>query len=209
MGFLSSYMSVRSQVRSSVEDLLPLLPRYQVLVMGHSFGGAFAVHAAADLQVHSSTDPVLSQPVALYTLGAPRVGDRNLAQWTAQVLASGPHYRITHGRDPVPRMPSVALGFLHAPADVFYRTIDNSSMTVCDDSSTSESNECSNSMLDASTADHFKYLGEDTGCSCDGCQSYRLEFVENQATTPKWLYARLAWDHLKSSTGMLNTTAVV
>ncbi|KAG5469423.1 hypothetical protein LSCM1_02647 [Leishmania martiniquensis] len=207
-GFLASYLSVRSQVKAAVTTLLSRHPGYQVLAAGHSLGGALAVHAAVDLQVLLDSMAGPTAPVALYTLGAPRVGNPSFAKWTAQILARGPHYRLTHCRDPVPHMPPMSFGFLHAPSEVFYRTRSNSSMRMCNDSPVKESSKCSNSMFAVSFTDHLKYFGEDADCSCRNCRSAALKSVEVEPKLPKWLYARLAWEQMKMSTGILNATTL-
>ncbi|KAI5686993.1 Lipase [Leishmania braziliensis] len=206
LGFYASYLSLQSQVRAAVSELVTKFPDYQVLVTGHSLGGALAVHAAVDLQEQFNSMWKPGKPVALYTLGAPRVGNPTFARWTAQILARGPHYRITHCRDPVPHLPPMSFGFLHAPTEVFYRTRANDSMVICNDSSVAESRKCSNNMLPISIMDHLRYFGESTGCSCDTCAGSRS--IESQATMPKWLYARLIWEHLKSGGGMWSTATL-
>ncbi|KAK7197888.1 lipase [Novymonas esmeraldas] len=203
-GFFSTYLSVRPQVNMAVMRLIGLLPGYQVLVTGHSLGGAMAMLAAVDLQEQFNKMWAPQQPVVLYTFGAPRVGNPAFAKWAAGLLAKGPHYRVTHARDPVPHLPPMSFGFLHTPTEVFYRTTDNSSMRVCADSATAESEDCSNDLWAVGISDHLTYLGEDTGCSCSTCPSARMANLngEAEATMPAHLYARLTWEYSKSRVGL-------
>ncbi len=70
---------------------------------GHSLGGALAVLAAAH-----------RPPRALYTFGAPKVGD----QFFCRALQAVPHYRLVNGHDIVPSLPPdySGLGFIHSVA---------------------------------------------------------------------------------------------
>lgn len=95
-----------------------------VIACGHSLGGAVALLAAA----------ILHLP-AVYSFGAPRVGDavfaRAMADWrdgaesiaqTCPDLAAGvpTHFRFTRAADIVPHLPLLGLGFRHdAPAQYF------------------------------------------------------------------------------------------
>ncbi|KAG5495117.1 hypothetical protein JKF63_02170 [Porcisia hertigi] len=215
-GFYAMYLSVRPKVMRLVLGLLAQYPGYEVLVTGHSLGGALAVLAAVDLQGHSLGGALAvlaavdlqdqlngmsqsTKPVALYTFGAPRVGDKHFAAWTAKILAKGPHYRITHARDPVPHLPPKGFGFLHAPTEVFFRTSESSSMLICDDSSTAESRRCSNKLLSWVVDDHLKYLNENTGCPEE--TSPKKRSTESAPPMPKHLYARLMWEYLKNGIG--------
>lgn len=50
----------------------------------------------------------------LYTLGSPRVGNREFVHWFDH-NRKGVHYRITNNKDPVPHMPMTETGFKHIP----------------------------------------------------------------------------------------------
>ncbi|KAK7199500.1 lipase [Novymonas esmeraldas] len=192
-GFYSTYNSVRPQMLRSATRLIASFPTYQVLVTGHSLGGALSVLAAVDLQRHLNSLTTSPKPLALYTFGAPRVGNPDFTRWADQLLANGPHYRLTHARDPVPHLPFMRFGYLHAPTEVFYRTADNSSMRVCVDSATAESNDCANSLFAWNTGDHLKYLGEPTGCT-----AALTAAAERDAQLPMHMYVELTLEHLNT-----------
>jgi len=61
--------------------------KYPIFFTGHSLGGALATLAAAKREA-----------VALYTFGAPRVGNAAFAEVVADVV----HHRLVYGSDPVP-----------------------------------------------------------------------------------------------------------
>lgn len=73
----------------------------QVIVTGHSLGGAVATIIAAHLQDRHF-------PVHLVTFGSPRPGG---AKFRDRLRV--PHHRFVHGMDVVPHMPLAAFGFRH------------------------------------------------------------------------------------------------
>lgn len=73
----------------------------QLILSGHSLGGAVATSIAAALQDHL---PQLD----LVTFGSPRPGGRRFRD-----RLRVPHLRFVHGDDLVPHLPSAALGFRH------------------------------------------------------------------------------------------------
>ncbi|KAK7201289.1 lipase [Novymonas esmeraldas] len=188
-----SYRSVRTRVTASLLRIMALQPEYQLIITGHSFGGALAVLAAVDLHTRYGNLLEHMKPMAIYTFGAPRVGNPDFTRWADQLLANGPHYRLTHARDPVPHLPPMRFGYLHAPTEVFYRTADNSSMRVCVDSATAESKDCSNSLWAVSISDHLKYLGEPTGCT-----AALTAAAERDAQLPVHMYVELTLEHLNT-----------
>ena len=81
--------------------------RQRVWVTGHSLGGALAVLLAAtmresDLPVHG-----------LYTIGAPRVGDKRFAERLDRELDGAAHWRVVNEGDLVPHVPLESF-FSHA-----------------------------------------------------------------------------------------------
>jgi hypothetical protein len=56
---------------------------------------------------------------AVYTFGAPRVGDYNLATCMAQKV---PLVRVTHLKDIVPHLPYRTFGFRHAVREAYEST---------------------------------------------------------------------------------------
>jgi triacylglycerol lipase len=73
----------------------------QLIITGHSLGGAVATIIASHLQVHH---PALQ----LVTFGSPRPGG-----WRFKQRLRVPHQRFVHGLDLVPHMPLAAFGFRH------------------------------------------------------------------------------------------------
>ncbi|KAG5481967.1 hypothetical protein LSCM1_05683 [Leishmania martiniquensis] len=166
LDFSHAFASLRDKTRSALLQLIRANPTYEVLVTGHSLGGALAVLAAADLQVQLNNlgGSPRYKPVSLYTFGAPRVGNSAFSRWVDALLAKGAKYRITHGRDPVVRIPSLWFGYMHTTSEVFYRTRSNDSVVMCMDSPGLEDSECSIDMVSGWTEDHMNYLGDTVKC---------------------------------------------
>ncbi|PKS05356.1 hypothetical protein jhhlp_008730 [Lomentospora prolificans] len=104
-GFKGAWDEISSAVVSAVNSGLSSNPSYKVVVTGHSLGGAVGTIAGAHLR------NALSKPVDIYTYGSPRVGNAVFASYVSG--QSGSHYRVTHGSDPVPRLPPAEFGFYH------------------------------------------------------------------------------------------------
>ncbi|KAG5471959.1 hypothetical protein CUR178_02636 [Leishmania enriettii] len=166
-GFLDAYNSLRQQTRDVVLQLIQENPTYEVLVTGYSLGAAIAVLAAVDLQVrlNSLEGSSALKPVSLYTFGGPRVGNSAFAKWVDALLSKGAKYRITHGLDPVVRVPALFWGYSHSTTEVFYRTDSNDSAVVCNDSPGWEDWKCSLRMLSLWVPDHMRYLGDTVFCT--------------------------------------------
>ncbi|KAK7202291.1 lipase [Novymonas esmeraldas] len=190
-GFYHTFLSLMPQVQVTVAKLIDAHPGYRVLVTGHSLGGALAMLAAVHIQDWFNNLTIPQKAVRLYSFGAPRVGNTDFTMWASVLLSEGPHYRITHRRDPVPHLPPSFFGFLHEPTEVFYSTDDNSSVHVCQDNATSEWKGCSNSVWAVSIGDHLKYLSEPTGCTAASTW-----VDEREAELPDELYLQLTLDYL-------------
>ena len=68
-----------------------------------------------------------------------------------------PHFRVTHGRDPIVHAPSAAAGFSHVGREVFFNKA-SSSYTMC---GRGEDPACSLSVVLATGLDdHMSYMGE-------------------------------------------------
>ena len=108
-GFMTAYWAVRDRVQRVMEQYTDA----EVVVTGHSLGGALATIASLDVQYNITQD---KQPLSVYTYGAPRVGnDALIASFQRRV----PHcYRYVYGRDLVPQVPRWWQGYRHVPHQV-------------------------------------------------------------------------------------------
>lgn len=96
-GFYRAQMSVNNVVISAVRDLLATFPTYQVIVTGHSLGGALATLQAV------SIIQTLNIQARLFTFGAPREFNNQAASSVSSYIAD--INRVTHFADPVPHLP--------------------------------------------------------------------------------------------------------
>ena len=115
-GFNLAWKEVRANVIDDLVAARTAHPDYELVITGHSLGGALASLAAADLRSEG-------YPSALYTYGSPRVGND---AWTDFVTAQpGGNFRVTHGSDPVPRVAPVLLAFRHISPEYFIKDMEN------------------------------------------------------------------------------------
>ncbi|CAN8095158.1 unnamed protein product [Discula destructiva] len=162
-GFYESWQQIKSYAQEFVQGAYALHPDYKLTLTGHSLGAAVATVAAVDFRVNG-------YPCDVYTVGSPRVGNLEFAEFvTAQ---TGAEYRATHYDDPVPRLPPIVLGFYHTspeywleagPATNIDYTIDE--IAICTGYANTTCN-AGTSGLDANAHEYyFQYLSCDTGVS--------------------------------------------
>lgn len=162
-GMYSLYASMRSEVRSVLDDMALKHGTSRLLITGHSLGGALATLTAFDL-LNTESPYVVSD---LITFGSPRVGNMRFAEYFDMYdlrIA-----RVTHNYDMVPHVPETFMGYAHVRGEVWYNE-DATEYTVCSDLGGEDPN-CSNScapMSCTSVSDHLMYLnvsmGSDGAC---------------------------------------------
>ncbi|CUG86636.1 lipase 3, putative [Bodo saltans] len=190
-GFFQVYQELAAAVLRDVSELLIAHPSAEVLVTGHSLGAAIAMHAGVDIArkisgAHSKT--------YVYNFGEPRLGNPAFAAWSAAVLPAGKQYRLTHATDPVPHLPPMDFGFLHARHELWYNNNGNTSFIHCNDTLTSEDPNCSDSIIPLGFGDHTVYLGICTGCHC---ADFDQEFYNKmQIVMPRTKSDRVGVKHL-------------
>ncbi|KAJ2057608.1 hypothetical protein GGI17_005543 [Coemansia sp. S146] len=160
-GFLLAYMSARQTVQTAVQALMLDLPGYSLTFVGHSLGAAQTVLALADYCQQAECDGV-----GLVTFGAPRIGNRQFAQYVNSLLGENMLWRVVHDSDIVPHLPQSLLLFpsqyVHSDREIWVKA--DKSITVCERSSEDRAEEdalCSASkhMWQWSMQDHMEYPG--------------------------------------------------
>jgi len=146
-GFNKAFQAGRAFVMSKVSDLIKKHPDYEIVVTGHSLGGAIATLAAGFL---SKEYPNIT--VRLITYCQPRVGDINFARALYKMpKLSGVRY--IHYNDPVPHAPfQLAFKFVHYGTEYWSPKPDSMNILKCSPVNDAESEICSNAIyLDLTT----------------------------------------------------------
>lgn len=114
-GFMTSWRNTRCTIVPHVEKALKENPDYELVLVGHSLGGAVAALAALEFQARGWTPQVT-------TFGEPRIGNMALNHFIDErfkLNTTGPeeslYRRVTHANDPVPLLPLEEWGYrMHA-----------------------------------------------------------------------------------------------
>lgn len=134
-------------------------PDYQVVITGHSLGGAIAVLAAAETRKAGIN-------AALYTYGQPRVGDEGLDKWMEDNAGAG-NFRVTHRDDPVANVPSLWTGYTHISPEYWFQsdspTPQVGDFTVIEGDMSTAGNGGTN-VLNLDIGAHLNYFGNIAGC---------------------------------------------
>ncbi|KAJ9060186.1 hypothetical protein DSO57_1020346 [Entomophthora muscae] len=101
----------------------PAYKDYDVVVTGHSLGGAVA--QLASIQVHQDLD-IEWERIKIVTFGQPRVGNIIFARWFNQKPVT--FTRVVHENDLVPHVPPLFTGYIHTHLE---RYIENNSSKIC------------------------------------------------------------------------------
>jgi predicted lipase len=168
-GFLNVYSSISEAVLNGTSLLVAkyLFRRPQLLVTGHSLGGAASILCSVDASLRFGSQ--LSD-IVVYTYGEPRVGNPAWTQWvTESILQGSRQFRLTHKADPVPRLPPLEFGFLHVPHELWYNNdAAGDNYRNCTDTAFEEDYSCDDSQIAFAVQDHLLYLGVHAGCNMNG-----------------------------------------
>ncbi|KAJ5618961.1 hypothetical protein N7510_002945 [Penicillium lagena] len=95
-GFWEASLGAFDIINPALKAAKTKYPSFELIVTGHSLGGALATLEAAHLKAEG-------HHLDMYTFGAPSVGNKALAEFiTSQ--GSGQKYRVTHTDDEVPKV---------------------------------------------------------------------------------------------------------
>lgn len=157
-GFYNAWKEVASKVTAAVKSAKATYPSYSIGVTGHSLGGAVATLGAAYLRKAGYT-------ADLYTFGSPRVGNKAFAAFTTS--QSGEEYRVTHDKDPVPRLPPIVFNYRHTSPEWWIKVGDPtvSQVKICTGYA---SIGCNAGTLGLEIDDHLTYFNEIAACSPGG-----------------------------------------
>eukprot|EP00924_Labyrinthula_sp_SR-Ha-C_P015664 augustus_masked-scaffold_4-processed-gene-6.54-mRNA-1 protein AED:0.31 eAED:0.32 QI:0/-1/0/1/-1/1/1/0/264 len=113
--FLDAWVEVREGTLKAIESLSDKYGTDDILITGHSLGGAMGHHCAAEL-LENFGDRF---NIIGYTFGAPRVGNQIFANWFYENFPNW--FRVVNYYDPVPNIiPSSDGDYVHAPQEIWY-----------------------------------------------------------------------------------------
>ena len=152
-GFYYSAQSVKDTVVQWVQQLQKQYPAYDVVVTGHSLGGALATLTAVSLHTNDITK------VRCFSFGSPRVGNAAAAAYISNLLPD--IIRTTHYKDIVPHNPFTHFGYVHVSGEWYEN--ENGSLSAC---MGYEDTHCADQWTFAEDiADHMIYLGRSMWCT--------------------------------------------
>ncbi|EAR84464.2 lipase family protein (macronuclear) [Tetrahymena thermophila SB210] len=171
MGFRDHAQSIQNHINQCVKNILEKYVDANVIITGHSLGGAIAT--LISVEVLKYLQP--KNQISLYTFGAPKIGNQNFVEYLNQIIPNS--YRIVNYYDAVPHLPfKQILDFRHHGYEI-WMTNPNSinQFKVCQH----EDEQCSSqvSLLNFSVQNHISYFGIYTGCNKE---QYQKEFQEHQ-----------------------------
>jgi len=103
------------EMTNSVLGLVGIYPDYEILVTGHSLGGALASIMATNLQRNLP----FKKDLYLITFGQPRTGNLAYSEYVDKLLF-GRSYRVVANADLVPHVPPLHTGAIHHGVEIWY-----------------------------------------------------------------------------------------
>jgi len=157
-GFFTLYDNLKPSILSILSSMTSKYKTKQLIITGHSLGGALSTLFAFDLK-YNDYDYDIQYVI---TFGSPRVGNDYFSKYfySFQLYSK----RITHYYDIVPHVPEEFLNYEHVYNEVWYNE-NNSEYKICNDEN-GEDKHCSNSCAPTkctSTSDHMNYLNISMG----------------------------------------------
>lgn len=152
-GFYYSAQMVKNDVIAWIQDLQKQNPSYDVIVTGHSLGGALATLTAVNLHVNDIMN------VRHISFGSPRVGNAAASAYISNLLPDVS--RTTHYKDIVPHNPFTNFGYVHISGEWY-----ENEKGVLSQCMGFEDSKCADQWTFAEDiADHMKYLRRSMWCT--------------------------------------------
>ncbi|XP_050219949.1 lipase-like [Mercurialis annua] len=208
-GFYSAYhnTTLRPGVINAVNRAKDYYGELDIMVTGHSMGGAIAAFCGLDLTVNYEM-----KNVVVMTFGQPRIGNAAFASYYSQLVPNT--IRVTNDHDIVPHLPPYYSYFAektyhHFPREVWLYNLGVGSLVypvekVCD--GTGEDPTCSRSVGGTSISDHLHYYGIDlmgkTWRSCGIVMNSLEDYGRTDDKGNIFLSRKLATPILKMKTEM-------
>lgn len=154
-GFYNSYSKVHDDIIKSIHYTSDLFGVYDILLSGHSLGGAISTILALDLSHYYEQYNI----IGLVTFGSPRIGNNAFVK-AINLLPIEYSYRVVHNDDMVPHLPPIEFNYSHVSTEIWYNE-DNSKYTICVNPINCYSSCGNNTCLN--TDDHLNYLNVSMG----------------------------------------------
>ncbi|DAA75214.1 TPA_exp: putative Lipase [Trichophyton benhamiae CBS 112371] len=131
-GFMRSWENTRPEIIPDLIEAMMKYPDYQLVVTGHSLGGAVAALGSLEFKLRGWNPHVT-------TFGEPRIGNQALADYFDKVFGLNstapsnaglgydlhlPYRRVTHTNDPVPLLPPPSLDYRMHSGEIFITKVD-------------------------------------------------------------------------------------
>ncbi|KAJ4301257.1 hypothetical protein N0V90_003348 [Kalmusia sp. IMI 367209] len=122
-GFYSSWLNTRKAILPQLTEAIDHHPDYELVLVGHSLGGAVAALAGLDFKARGWSPKVT-------TFGEPRVGNKELMAYINDRFNitfdrdANAYHRVTHTSDPVPLLPLAEWGYTMHSEELFISTQD-------------------------------------------------------------------------------------
>ncbi|KAF3481700.1 feruloyl esterase A [Arthroderma uncinatum] len=131
-GFIRSWENTRPEIIPALIKAMKKHPDYQLVVAGHSLGGAVAALASLEFKLRGWNPHVT-------TFGEPRVGNQALADYFSKIFGLNstarsnegaatdlhlPYRRITHMDDPVPLLPPSSMDYRMHSGEIFITKVE-------------------------------------------------------------------------------------
>ncbi|KAI4338507.1 hypothetical protein MLD38_023556 [Melastoma candidum] len=161
-GFYYAYhnTTIRPAILSAIERAKYMYGVENIMITGHSMGGAMASFCGLDLAVNCG-----ERNIQVLTFGQPRIGNAAFASYYSQLVPNT--IRVTNGHDLVPHLPPYIprlpqRTYHHFPREVWLYDVELGSSVypsekICDESG--EDPSCSRSVTGNSLSDHLTYYG--------------------------------------------------
>ena len=154
-GFFKAAANLKTQTLDAIYKLKFQYPNYDIIVTGHSLGGAIAQLIAMELYAKS----IISQ---LYNYGQPRVGNMEYSEFVNKKINE--IWRFTHNKDMVPHVPPLKeMDYHHSCGEIFQDKLNNlhiCSVIDCEDPACADQY----SVYETNVKDHETYLNHTLSC---------------------------------------------
>merc|ERR1712048_198442 len=153
-GFYDNWQDLEQLgMNAAIKAMLTKYDNSDILVTGHSLGGALAAIAALELLSNPEYTSYAKKSVNIISFGQPRWCNKNLALYFNDIIDS--NWRIVNEHDSVPTIPYESMGYYHTSTEVWYTSTDPLTYHQCDGSG--EDWGCY--YVGYSVDDHLNYFG--------------------------------------------------